>query len=326
MVRNIADSLTSIIAILLGMILGIDLGGTKVAFALFSVGDDATCTQCWPDGQPMRRATPPSYAATLALIVEETKALRAQFPALRALGIGVPGAISTQTRRIKNANSTWLIGEDLAGDLRAALGLAVAVANDANSFALAEASPQGVSFGVILGTGVGGGLVVDGKAIEGRNGVAGEWGHLTLADDARVEGLPPNPMLSCYCGNRGCIETLLSGPGLMLDFLSSRWGDHEFLGQVSALLLEGDEDALGAKGLEARLKAGAFDAEQAVLAQELLASEGEYAALAFLRQSARRVAAMAALIPETHGTEDDKARLSVARLLELAGAEESLRG
>ncbi len=141
--------------------------------------------------------------------------------ALRAtakVGVGIPGAISRATGKVKNSNSTWLIGHALKEDLEAALGREVRLANDANCFALSEASDGAgkdarVVFGVILGTGVGGGIVVDGQVLTGPNSIAGEWGHnpLPAPTDADL------PLPACYCGRRGCIEMYLSGPGLSRD-------------------------------------------------------------------------------------------------------------
>jgi fructokinase len=132
----------------------------------------------------------------------------------------MPGAISPATGLVKNANSTWLIGRRLREDLEGALGRPVRLANDANCFALSEASDGGgqgaaVVFGVILGTGVGGGIVVEGRVLDGPNAIAGEWGHNPLPwprDDER-----PGP--PCFCGHPGCIETWLSGPGIERDHL-----------------------------------------------------------------------------------------------------------
>jgi fructokinase len=135
-----------------------------------------------------------------------------------SVGIGMPGALSHVTGLVKNANSTWLIGKPLKQDLEKALGREVRLENDANCFALSEATDgagQGarVVFGVILGTGVGGGIVVDGRVLTGANAIAGEWGHNPLPLPA-AEDLPLPP---CYCGRAGCIETYLSGPGLARD-------------------------------------------------------------------------------------------------------------
>jgi fructokinase len=134
------------------------------------------------------------------------------------VGVGIPGAITADTQRVKNANSVWLIGQPLAQDLEQRLGRAVRVANDANCFAMSEAADGAgagarVVFGVIVGTGTGAGVVVDGRVLTGPNAVAGEWGHNPLPWPDAEEW--PGPR--CYCGRTGCIETFLSGPGLSRD-------------------------------------------------------------------------------------------------------------
>jgi fructokinase len=131
------------------------------------------------------------------------------------VGVGIPGALSRVTGLVKNANSTWLIGRPLKQDLERVLGREVRIDNDANCFALSEAidgagQDARVVFGVILGTGVGAGIVVDRKLLVGRNAIAGEWGHNPLPLPAATD----LPLLACYCGRSGCIETYLSGPGL----------------------------------------------------------------------------------------------------------------
>jgi len=184
--------------------IGIDLGGTKIeALALDRAGREV-----------FRKRVPTprgDYAGTIAAV----KALVSQIGE-GSVGIGIPGAESRGL--IKNANSTWLIGKPLAKDLEAALGRPVRLENDANCFALSEASDgagkgAAVVFGVILGTGVGGGIVVDGKVIRGVNAIAGEWGHNPLPAPTAAD--LPHP--HCYCGRKGCIETYLSGPGLSND-------------------------------------------------------------------------------------------------------------
>ena len=186
--------------------IGIDLGGTKIeALAL-----DAEGREVFRKRVPTPRG---DYAATISAV----KALVHQIGE-GTVGIGIPGAESRATGLIKNANSTWLIGKPLAKDLEAALGRPVRLENDANCFALSEAidgaaKQARVVFGVILGTGVGGGIVVDGKVIRGANAIAGEWGHNALPQPGNDDfPLPP-----CYCGRAGCIETYLSGPGLSRD-------------------------------------------------------------------------------------------------------------
>ncbi|MHA1600337.1 MAG: ROK family protein, partial [Alphaproteobacteria bacterium] len=144
-----------------------------------------------------------------------------------SVGIGIPGAVSPATGTIKNANSTWLIGHPFDRDVAAALRRPVRLANDANCFALSEAQDGAAAgaetvFGIILGTGVGGGIVVHGRPLLGRNAIAGEWGHNPLPwprDDER-----PGPL--CYCGRTGCIETFLSGPGLARDHALANGGDY----------------------------------------------------------------------------------------------------
>src|SRR5262245_16651360 len=186
--------------------IGIDLGGTKIeALAL-----DASGREVFRRRIPSPRG---DYAATISAV----KGL-ADAAGDGSVGIGIPGAISTATGLVKNANSTWLNGKPLKQDLEKTLGREVRIENDANCFALSEAvdgAGKGaeVVFGVILGTGVGGGIVVRNRVLKGVNAIAGEWGHnplpLPSADDLP---LPP-----CYCGRAGCIETYLSGPGLARD-------------------------------------------------------------------------------------------------------------
>jgi fructokinase len=194
------------------MRIGIDLGGTKIEGV--AVGDE---------GRELvrRRVTTPrgDYDATLGAIVDLVHALEKETALRGTVGIGIPGAPSPDTGLVKNANSTWLNGRPFTADLEARLGRPVRVANDANCFALSEAtdgagSGAHVVFGVILGTGTGGGIVASGKVLAGPNAIAGEWGHnpLPWADGSER----PGP--ACYCGQHGCVETFLSGPGLSADF------------------------------------------------------------------------------------------------------------
>jgi fructokinase len=193
-----------------GLRLGIDLGGTKIEIAVLA-----------PDGSlPLRRriATPAGYGATLRGIVELIRAAEAELGEIPPVGVGIPGTISPATGLVKNANSTVLNGKPLDRDLAALLGREVRVENDANCFALSEAADGAgegarVLFGVILGTGCGGGIVVDGKLIEGRQRIAGEWGHNPLPWPRPDE--MPGPR--CWCGRSGCLETFISGPGLARD-------------------------------------------------------------------------------------------------------------
>lgn len=190
--------------------IGVDLGGTKIEAAAF---DDAGT-------QVSRRRvdTPRSYEATIAAIVEIVAAVESEAGRTGTVGVGMPGVPSPRTGLVKNANSTWLIGRAFPHDLRAALGREVRCANDANCLAVSEARDGAGAgartvFAAILGTGVGGGVVIDGRLVEGASGVAGEWGHNPLPWAAGDER--PGP--ACYCGRHGCIETWLSGPALARD-------------------------------------------------------------------------------------------------------------
>jgi fructokinase len=193
------------------MQIGIDLGGTKTeAIALASAAVVAS---------PRRIPTPPDYAATLDAIAGLVAELESETGRSGTVGIGIPGVVTHATGLVKNANSTWLIGRPLRADLEARLARPVRVANDANCFALSEAidgACQGFEtvFGVILGTGVGGGIAIRQRIHEGPNQVAGEWGHnqLPWMTDEERAAAPP-----CYCGKSGCIETFLSGPGFERD-------------------------------------------------------------------------------------------------------------
>lgn len=190
------------------MRIGIDLGGTKIE--AIALADDGTIV--------VRRRVPTpreDYAATVDAIGHLVEALASETGGKGTVGVGMPGTISPATGRVKNANSTWLNGRTLREDLELRLGRAVRLANDANCFALSEANDGAgagarVVFGVILGTGVGGGIVTDGRLLTGPNAVAGEWGHNPLPWPAAEEW--PGP--PCYCGRTGCVELFLSGPGL----------------------------------------------------------------------------------------------------------------
>lgn len=190
------------------MRLGIDLGGTKIEIVALDEGGSELLRRRVPTPQG-------DYYGTLQAIGALVHEAESELGQRGSLGIGTPGAISRASGRIKNSNSTHLIGQPIVQDLEALLQREVRIANDANCFALSEATDGAgagaqVAFGVILGTGVGAGIVVDGKVLVGANGIAGEWGHNPLPWPAAHE--LPGP--SCYCGKRGCIETFLSGPGM----------------------------------------------------------------------------------------------------------------
>jgi fructokinase len=195
------------------MRIGIDLGGTKIEGIALG-----------PDGAERARKRVPSprndYAATIAAIRDLVVALEAEAGMRGSVGIGMPGAISPASGLVKNANSTWLNGQPFQADMEAALARPVRLANDADCFTLSEATDgagAGASsvFGVILGTGVGGGIVINGALLSGPNAIAGEWGHNSLPFILPDE--MPGP--DCYCGKKGCIETWLSGPGFTADYM-----------------------------------------------------------------------------------------------------------
>jgi fructokinase len=198
-----------------GLRIGIDLGGSKIEGWAIAIGGASS--------KPLarRRIASPrgDYAATVDAVRGLVETLEAEAGGRGTVGVGIPGAISPATGLVKNASSTWLIGKPFDADLAAALGRPVRVANDANCLALSEAvdgagAGARVVFGAILGTGVGGGLAIDGRPLTGANAIAGEWGHNPLPRPRGDERPGPN----CYCGRRGCIETFLSGPGLARDY------------------------------------------------------------------------------------------------------------
>ncbi len=194
------------------MRIGIDLGGTKIeGIALSQTGEELA---------RLRVPTPRSYDATLGAIEHVVRSLEATTQERGSVGVGIPGAVSLATGRVKNANSVWLIGEPLLRDLHDRLARPVRVMNDADCFALSEATDGAAAgaetvFGVILGTGVGGGIVVNGRCLQGPNLIAGEWGHNPLPWPQYDEFDHSD---ACYCGKSGCIETWLSGPAFERDF------------------------------------------------------------------------------------------------------------
>jgi fructokinase len=194
------------------MRIGIDLGGTKIeAIALDDGGRELA---------RHRIATPRfDYAGSIAAMVGLVERLEKETGQRGSVGVGMPGAVSPVTGRVKNANSTWLNGRAFHADLAAALGREVRCVNDANCLAVSEAvdgaaAGAGVVFAAILGTGVGAGIAIGGQAHVGRNAIGGEWGHNPLPWP-RDEERPGPP---CYCGKRGCMETWVSGTGLANDF------------------------------------------------------------------------------------------------------------
>ena len=217
------------------MRIGIDLGGTKIEAIAIDGSRELL----------RRRISSPrgDYGATVAAVCDLVSTIERDLDATGTVGIGIPGAISASSGLVKNANSTWLIGRPLDRDLERALGRPVRVMNDANCFALSEAADGAARgartvFGVILGTGVGGGIVVDGRVIEGRHRIAGEWGHNPLPwMDERER---PGP--ACYCGQAGCIETFLSGPALAATYAGGGGGRAD-AAEIARLAESGDTTA-----------------------------------------------------------------------------------
>ncbi|MFA7505338.1 MAG: ROK family protein [Burkholderiaceae bacterium] len=197
---------------------GIDLGGTKIALAALD-----------HEGRVLLRRRVPTprgdYHATVEAIARLVAAAESELGVAASIGVGTPGAPSRVDGLMKNCNSVVLNGRPLAADLEARLGRPLRIANDADCFALSEANDGAargarVVFGVILGTGVGGGIVVDGRLLHGPNSIAGEWGHNGLPWP-RPDELPGPP---CYCGRSGCLETWLSGPALARGLMGSDTG------------------------------------------------------------------------------------------------------
>jgi fructokinase len=195
----------------MGLRIGIDLGGTKVEL----IALDGSGREIFRKRMPTPQG---DYRATIGTVVSMIGDAEKDLKAAGTVGIGIPGALSRVTGLVKNANSTCLIDHDLKGDLEQALGREIRIENDANCFALSEAvdgAGEGakVVFGVILGTGVGAGIVVNGEVLVGPNAIAGEWGHNPLPLPRRED----LPLPDCYCGRKGCIEAYLSGPALARD-------------------------------------------------------------------------------------------------------------
>lgn len=215
--------------------LGLDLGGTKIEGVALTNGQELA---------RIRVDTPRGdYAGTIAALAGAVAVLEARAGGTGTVGVGIPGALEPESGLVKNANSVWLLGRPLGRDLEARLGRPVRVANDANCFAVSEATDGAgagaqVVVGVILGTGTGTGIVVRGHLLTGPNAVAGEWGHNPLPwPDASEWPGPP-----CYCGRTGCVETFLSGPGLSLDH-RLRTGRTETAQEIADAALRGDGPA-----------------------------------------------------------------------------------
>lgn len=218
------------------MRIGIDLGGTKIeGIALNDKGE----------GLFRQRVDTPQhdYDGTLNAIIDLVNTIEAETQQVGSIGIGIPGSISPATSLVKNANSTWLIGKPLDKDLQTRLGKPVRIANDANCFVMSEATDGAgkdaeIVFGVIVGTGTGGGIAVNRHIVVGSNAIGGEWGHNPLPWPNSSE--LPGP--DCYCGKQGCIETFLSGPGFARHF-HQETGKQLNAPEIVALAEQGDEQA-----------------------------------------------------------------------------------
>lgn len=225
--------------------IGIDLGGTKVEGLLID-----------KDGSELARRRIPTprndYDATLAAIAELVRTLETEAGARdSSVGIAIPGSVSRRTGRVHNANSTWINGRDFESDIASVLGRPASIANDANCFALSEATDGSAAgaasvFGIIIGTGTGGGLVYKGQLIDGPLGIGGEWGHNPLP----WPGVDEYPGPQCWCGRVGCMETWVSGPAIAADH-ARMTGQH-----------------LSAEAVEQAARAGGADA-QATLERHL---------------------------------------------------------
>ena len=197
--------------------IGVDFGGTKIEAAALD-----------PDGRIMARVRVPNpgeYDQALVTVRDLIDRGEAEVGGTGTVGVGLPGSISPRTGLMRNANSTYLNGRTFREDLSVTLGREVRVANDANCLALSEAvdgavAGAKVAFAIIVGTGCGGGLVVDGQLVEGANGIGGEWGHMPLPWPSEQE----NPGPKCWCGQHGCLETWVSGTGFQRDYAQAEGG------------------------------------------------------------------------------------------------------
>lgn len=232
------------------MRIGVDLGGTKIE----AIGLNS-------DGKELKRIRVPTpkgdYEGTIAAIAELVKQIEEATHRVGSVGVGIPGTVVAATGLVKNANSTWLNGRPLQRDLGEALKREVRCANDANCLAVSEATDGagkgfGVVFAVVVGTGCGGGVVVNGRVLTGPNGLAGEWGHMPLP--WAIAGELPGPL--CYCGNHGCMEKWISGTGLAEDF--ERVTGRRLHGEeIVAAAGQGDAEAMAALDrLENRMARG----------------------------------------------------------------------
>jgi fructokinase len=235
------------------LVIGVDLGGTKIEAVVARRAEDRGALEVVTRHRVPTRSEDgyeAVLAATAGVIVEAARGAGLD-AATAALGVGMPGGTRRRGGLVKNANAVCLNGRPFRADLERALGRPIAFDNDANLFALAEtrlgagaAYRDGIVFGVILGTGVGGGIVVRGEVWHGRQGIAGEWGHHVL----RAGGRP------CYCGQEGCLERYLSGPSVEADY-EARAGTRRRLAEIAALAAQAGQDAHADAAVEGLLEA-----------------------------------------------------------------------
>ncbi|WP_431305716.1 ROK family protein [Sediminicoccus sp. BL-A-41-H5] len=289
------------------MRIGIDLGGTKTEVVALGTAGEVLLRR--------RQPTPSDYAGVIRNIAGLVEAAEAELGASGTVGVGIPGSLSPATGLVRGANSTWLNGGRLDVDLAAALARPVRLSNDANCLALSEAADgagAGASsvFAVILGTGVGGGLVLGGRLVEGFNRIGGEWGHNPLPWMTEAEF--PGP--ACWCGKRGCIETFLSGPALAAD------ADGPGARDASGLPGRGDAAARGALARHTDRLARALAAVVNLVDPEVIILGGGLSNMAHLYVELPRLlprhvfsdVVRTRIVPASHG--DSSGVLGAARL------------
>ena len=288
--------------------IGFDIGGSKIAaIALAQRGRELA---------RLRRAVPRDYDATLMMLVELSRELQHSCGPACSIGIGMPGLISADGALLRAVNLPWLEGRPLRADLAQVLGTPVAIANDANCFALSEAidgaaAGAGVVFGATLGTGVGGGIVIDRKPLAGANAIAGEWGHNPLPG-CQVHDGPP---VSCACGRAGCIETWLNGAALARDYQNVT--GRQIAGpEIARLAARGAPDACTALARYRRRLAAALAGIINILDPDVIVLGGGLSSIAGLYAEVPKLWSPLVVAPEP------KTRLVPARF----GPESGLRG
>ena len=289
------------------MRIGIDLGGTKIEVVTLDAAGQILLRRRMP--------TPPDYPGVIAAIAELVAGAEATLGQSGTVGVGIPGSLSPETGLVRGANSTWLNGGRLDADLALALGRPVRLSNDANCLALSEAADGAGAgaasvFAVILGTGVGGGVVIGGRLLEGFNRIGGEWGHNPLPW-MRAEEFP-GP--GCWCGQQGCIETFLSGPALAAD------ADGPGARDASGLVTRKDAAAAAALARHAERLARALAAVVNLLDPEVIVLGGGLSNMAHLYVELPRLlprhvfsdVVRTRILPALHG--DSSGVLGAARL------------